>query len=193
MMNEMMNLIKTIGEEKTIDVFEDGIDCQVDLYKLTDVNHPVQLSEALIHFYNNAEIIVNDENIMNHFPMLKNGYSLRSTLGYIFMFYCKINNLKDEQYILPDKLMNESFNDNIKAKWYRVNNEKILMRDVAEKLNTFQVISKIKHDFNREKFPNYIFQYIHSLNMDNIELSNEMINELFTECKLIKEYHRKSY
>ncbi len=185
-----------------MEIVED-MDCRIDLSMigsdytgLRGINSPVQLGEALIYFYNHANIMLGDENLLDNLPMLKKGLTLHQSLSYLFMMYCKKNWLLEGQKVIPDRLMNQAFN-NIACDYYKDKESRILMTEAIEKgiipkpLNTFEMILNNYPSFNKKCFPVYFSQSINSYNITVVNLSKEVLDQLIVETIIIKNYHAK--
>ena len=193
-----------------IEVFEDGgFDFQVDMnkaftnYELLDgIYTPVRIYDALLYFVNNAQmnIIHGNQiiNILDFFPMLRQGYCLRNMLTTLMLSYCKINGLLvDGVNVKPDEFMNQAFNSDIPTHF--MPGRKLMSEAVSEglvdcSLNTFNTVKLTRSDFNHELFRNYCFQTISVLNYDiydpeliKLVKDEEFTNRLINESKLFNE------
>jgi hypothetical protein len=89
----------------------------------------MELGEALKYFLSKAEIIINYSdliriNLLSYFPLLKNGNGKMETIKNIFNLYIKINKLNDDNNrIIVDNLINESFNGIIPTTNYKINSK----------------------------------------------------------------------
>lgn len=143
----------------------------------------VELGPALTYFFNNAEMNLYQGkisiNLMDYFPILKQGYAKLSTVDNMIYNYVILNNLTDptnENSIIPDNLFSKAFNgylsDRIPALYYLLSDgEKIPMQDAVNrnlidsylKINTFQVFK-----LNPEKY-DIDYHYIADINTIPIE------------------------
>lgn len=116
------------------------------------------------YFFQNARLNIYQGNIainlMNLFPLLKQGYaSFKDSATIIFNIYVKLNNLVDPTditFIIPDELINEAFNGIIPAKkLYDPKTRNFIdMNDavndslILTPLNTFHVMNLLRQDFD---------------------------------------------
>lgn len=171
-------------------------------YELLDGMYtPIRIYKALLYFVNNAQMNIshNDKiiNILDFFPMLKQGYCLRNTLTTLMFSYCNINGLLIDNNVKTDNLMNKAFNSDIPSHF--IPGRKLMTEAVNEglvgySLNTFNTVKMSRTEFNPELFPNSYFQTISVLNYDIYDLEliklvkdKNFMNKLINEYRLFKE------
>ena len=175
---------------------------------------PVYLGDALKYFFSDM-IIEHNVNgtiidIMDYFPILKNGYSLRSSIIYAFYQYIRKYDLQQTVRatirgqvrnipgIIPNQLFMESFNSEIPADFYiyKDTNDKkvrVLMNLAVEEgliqepLNTFEMIQQNYPEFNINGFPSHYIQTISSPNFyTKRNLENSPITQDLEDPQIIK-------
>ena len=156
------------------------------------LNATVQLGPALVYFLHNAEINLYSEgvpiNLLDLFPMAKNGYALRDLFAELFYLYAYVNSPISTSMYKSDNLIMESMGGNIPSLYYQHvgnnNRENILMNEainaglIDRPMNTFEVIELTHPQFNRSLFESYF-----SLNMsavNSIPLKEIPGSELFS-------------
>lgn len=119
--------------------------------------------DSITYFWQNAKLNIYQGqvpiNLVNLFPLLKQGYRTGKTHDNLINTYNILNNLsnpKDHRFIIPDDLYNEAFNGNIHARNYIfetkgrqisiITMEDAISKNIIEKpLNIFQ---RMRSDFN---------------------------------------------
>lgn len=116
------------------------------------------LGAPLTYFFSEAAINIHQGpisiNLLDYFPLLKQGYSYYGTATRMLYLYIIVNGLVDDQdMIMPDDLFIRSFDDKISAEFYIIDeSEKISMTDaintglIARPMNTLQVVKYINDD-----------------------------------------------
>ena len=165
--------------------------------RINNTNIPIRIYGALLYFVNNAQmnIIHCDEviNILDFFPILKQGYCLKTILPTLLVLYCKMNELYNNQMIKPDDLMIKAFGSEIQSHYYldrKLMCEAIDENTISQQLNTFDVIKLSRKNFNRESFHavhfqslcvlNYDEKNIEELDKDELEYEYELLNQVST-------------
>jgi len=105
----------------------------------------MELGEALKYFFSKARIIISDSdvikiNLLDYFPLLKNGYAELETIKNLFKLYVKINKLNDGDRIKLDQLFIESFHGTIS-----ITNNNFSTNEYCRLINLYQ--SMIKNEF----------------------------------------------
>ncbi len=188
---------------------------------LVGIHTPVQLQPALLNFFQKAQINLSDGNItinlMDYFPLLKQGYATKSVLQTMELIYARNNGLNiDAQNLVSDQLMNESFGGNIPAHYFNYRDpngriRKILMSEAVNSelipnyLNTYQVLQSLYPpgtlhngkpvDFNPNHMKHYYLQHINALNYEKVPqtLDQDFLDELNAEYELADEIGRIHY
>lgn len=192
---------------------------RTSLTNLKGSHTPVYCGPALLNFFSKATLNLYDGNVtinlMDFFPLLKQGYALRSILSTFNDNYTRAHNLQDPnnpRFIIPDALYNESFGGNISAGLFSYRDvggklTNIPMEEAVDSglisnyLNTYQVMESLypqgtinqsgqAGDFNPQRFPIYFYQTINSLNYTKIgveTLNQDVIDSLIEEELLSKE------
>lgn len=158
--------------------------------------------EAIQYFWQNAQLKLYQGqvpiNLMNLFPLLKQGYDTSNTHHYLILNYNIINNLFDttnNNYIIPDDLYNQAFNGNIPAQYFAyipiitifpsetfVPMEKALLDGLVSKpLNIFETMSITYEDFNSNRIHAKYIPNISWIDYDETEVNKTMINDLDKE------------
>lgn len=158
------------------------------------------LGKSLNYFFNHALInvyqIEDTINILDFFPLLKQGIASSETVEMLLYIYIQINKVRlnsDNKWITTDELFNTTFGGTIAAEIYiwledynyqRIEMQKALSDGLITNLmNTFEVLKilELPFDINRS----YIARLV---NMNCYELtevdSQKIINELNEELKL---------
>lgn len=168
-----------------------------DDFNFTGKYTPVVLCDALMYFIGNAQLNLHSNNtsinLIDLFPMMKQGYALNSSLLSLFSLYINFNELIQGQQVISDELMNVAFNSNIPSCFY-YQEKMIPMKDAVEQelidapLNTFQVIQSKVPRFNPKRFQSQFLRTIQILNCFLFEGVNDPQNTLFLQ-NLLKEYN----
>lgn len=124
-------------------------------------------------------------NLMHLFPVMKQGYALRNSLTLLFRLYTNLNGIvSGGQIVVPDELMNISFNGTIPA--YFHNQDRIIptkdaiQQGIIDKpLNTVQVIQLSNPQFNPNRFHPSFLQNIELLNFTRIRDIDNLQNAHF--------------
>lgn len=156
-------------------------------------NTPFQIGEVMMYFINHADIDNFMENAIDLFPLLKQGYCLRTTLYYIMFCHIYNNNLNDDKFFIPDQLFNKTFAADLPSLFLRNNHEKV---ENNSRINTFDAIKQYRTDFDQKIIETYYIQSICFLNYikreDLYDLNSEFNQQLITENKLMKEFYQIS-
>lgn len=153
---------------------------------------------ALKHFIDNAMLSVHSEsgiiNFMDYFPLLKSGYALRETIRFLMMAYT-IGDPQRYDFVIPDELILESFDEDIPSFYYYDQVEMLVKMQTAvengvisSNLNTFQVIPNIRPNFNANYFHSSFLKDIIMLNVEEIPKSNVLLRDRNFTSALINEY-----
>ena len=125
----------------------------------------LELGNALQYFFNNAKINIWQGNIainlMDYFPLIKQGFALKGSLMQIMFLYARMNELitLDANFLIPDELFIKSFNNDIAAEFFCDKDyHRITMQEafdqklIVNHMNTFQVVKRVRRIFDPEKF-----------------------------------------
>lgn len=140
----------------------------------------LQYHDALKYFWYNAELNLYQGqvpiNLMNLFPLLKEGYDAGKTFDNLIYTYNVLNLLfdpTDYRYIIPDDLYNQSFNGNINA----FNAESIPQ-------NVFESLRMLDNNFDPIKVNRSYLVQIKGLDSESIEIDPNIKIDLNKELKL---------
>lgn len=174
----------------------------------------VYLGDASRSFINRAKIITYQGttaiNLLDYFPLLKQGYTRKTIFTYLAPVYIDANNLRDindTTIFRPDRVFNNAYGTNISADFYseiKYNQlvrkipmaEAIAERIIREYMNTYQVIEKSISDFNPEQIKTSSLSAIFALNyyetsdlstLNNYLKDKEVRDALDDEYKLMSE------
>lgn len=173
-------------------------------------NNILRFSDSLIYFVNNAIIPIYQGstliNLMDLFPKLKEGFGTFTMFDNIFKEYISSHQLLnpiDNDRIIPDDLLNDSFNGVIPSGYYvTIDNDYIPMNEaiknkiIPNELNSFQVIEATSVGFNPLDIELKQFYKILPLNLELIKnipdyhyLTNDniFIDELNIELSISRE------
>jgi hypothetical protein len=171
---------------------------------------PLYLTEAIQYFVNHGIIRLyagkHTINLLDYFPLLKQGHALKQTVSHILMIYSDINGLLLEDTIGPDRTIVDAFAGVIPAGYYFVNNPstrlsgssitKITMEQavndgfIIEPMNTFQVIKTIDAEFNPDKLDSVDRDYLIWLNSISY---NKIKNNEFSQNKGLMDMLTREY
>ena len=158
-------------------------------------NPPQYLGDALQYFFNNAHIKIYQGNtpinLLNLFPLLKQGFATERTILGLLETYVAVNQLLINGVIIPDDLFRKSFNSDISAGFYSLISEGvpssgITMDDAVDSklipnpINTFQVIKNSSPAFNPEELTYQDLIMINHFNqhsIDDFEKADEYLND----------------
>jgi hypothetical protein len=181
---------------------------------------PIFLQTALGYFFDNAVIPLQlgnvTINLLDYFPLLKQGYTLLPTLSDLMAVYRIKHKLSNRGFIRQDALMLQAFNSDIPAYFYEYSNQSscvaasfacpttmIPMEDAIKRgiipnpLNSFQVISKvIDQDFDLNQITGVFFDRVLDLNyqflskmtgFETIVQDQGFINALYDEFMIVRD------
>lgn len=154
--------------------------------RLKDIT-PIYSGESLLYFFDNATINMRQGttfvNLLDYFPLLKQGYITYSTVQLCLKSYVIVNDLIDNELakITPDDLLIKSFGSHIPSAFYTYETSpdgplsKILLckayddKLIPNYLNTFQVIEKLDIGFESHEFDVGFLNMIINQNFYNSE------------------------
>lgn len=149
---------------------------------------PISLGSPLQYFFSRAKINIRHEdkiiNLMDYFPMLKQGLTQRLTLDVMIQTYIDVNNLRDHsknrigvngmlEYKLDD-LFIKAFDSDIPAYKQRL-------------FNTFKLLESRERGFDRENVNGHDIRDIKDFNSCNITLSITDMSKIRAECQYAKD------
>ena len=146
----------------------------MDVRQLSLTNLPVQLGPALLLFLQHAQLNLYSGqlviNLMDLFPMAKQGYATRNLITVLFFMYARFNSLLIGDTYKPDRLIMECFGGNIPALFFVYKEQgklkKVLMDEAINTglingpMNTFEVLELTYPDFDRSQFVGHFVQNI---------------------------------
>lgn len=129
-------------------------------------------------------------NLIDNLIWGQNGYFYRFALTALIGIYALKNNLKDPHdptYLIPDAYMHEYFGGNRAATFYLYRNQnnevqRMLMGDavnaglIERPLNTFEVIQRVRPDFNPARFQFYYLQNVAAVNYLTLPYLEQHLN-----------------
>jgi hypothetical protein len=135
----------------------------------TRYNNLIFLQTALSYFFNKAIFPIYSGNtvidLMDYFPLFKQGYTTSPTLTVLFTLYNQMHNLDDIsdleniEFIFPDALYDEAFGSSISAAYYLYNDDQGIARKISmvdavndgiltKYLNSYEVMAGINLAFD---------------------------------------------
>ncbi len=186
--------------------------------RLVGLYRPIYMSPALLYFFQNANINLSEGNtvinLMDFFPLLKQGYGIKTIIPVIEYIYSRNHGLAAKsQTLIPDQLMNECFGDifagyfqypDVNGKWKKIPMiEAVNLGLIPEQLTTYQVMQLLypsgtvnsrgaPMDFNPNQFKTFFLTNINALNIEDVQqpLDNDVLNALIEEYELAKEINQ---
>ena len=154
------------------------------------------LGDALKYFFNHAEINIYQGNIninlMNFFPLLKQGFTTKEMSWNVLVIYMIDNGLAHPTELyryIPDNLINKVFNNGIPALIYADGNITMLMEDavkskiIPEPMNTYEVFKNLNDTFDPAQFGMMTVEQM--LDVNGVDLDRTQYPEHYLNSNLI--------